>query len=90
MVGLPDARWGQIVVAAVVPAPGAEPDPEELRSFCRGRLAAYKTPARVAVFAELPRNATGKIVRSVLASSLASSPASSPVAGDSAATGVGG
>jgi acyl-CoA synthetase (AMP-forming)/AMP-acid ligase II len=71
VVGLPDQRWGQIVVAAVVAGPGAVPDPDELRAHCRSRLAGYKTPARVVVVAELPKNASGKTVRAALAADLA-------------------
>jgi acyl-CoA synthetase (AMP-forming)/AMP-acid ligase II len=71
VVGLPDPRWGQIVAAAVVPAAGTHPDPEALRTFCRSRLASYKTPTRIVVVAELPRNSTGKTARTVLAQQLA-------------------
>ncbi|QKW13797.1 class I adenylate-forming enzyme family protein [Verrucosispora sp. NA02020] len=71
VVGLPDQRWGQIVVAAVVAGPGAVPDPDELRAHCRSRLAGYKTPARVVVVAALPKNASGKTVRAALAADLA-------------------
>ncbi|WP_433222423.1 class I adenylate-forming enzyme family protein [Dactylosporangium sp. CS-047395] len=66
VVGLPDERWGQIVVAAVVAAPGRAPDPEMLRAYCRSRLAGYKTPARIVVLDELPRNAAGKTLRSAV------------------------
>ena len=70
VVGLPDARWGQIVVAAVVPAPDQHPEPDELRTYCRGRLAGYKTPARLVVVPELPKNAAGKTMRPALVSTL--------------------
>ncbi|WP_433077333.1 class I adenylate-forming enzyme family protein [Dactylosporangium sp. CA-052675] len=70
VVGLPDERWGQIVVAAVVAAPGAAPDPGGLRAFCRSRLAGFKTPARVVVVGELPKNAAGKTLRAALAATL--------------------
>jgi acyl-CoA synthetase (AMP-forming)/AMP-acid ligase II len=70
VVGLPDERWGQIVVAAVVAAPDQHPEPDELRVYCRGRLAGYKTPARLVVVPELPKNAAGKTMRPALVSTL--------------------
>ncbi len=68
VVGLPDPRWGELVCAVVVPAPG-EPAPsvEELRAHCEGRLAGYKHPRRVEVVEALPRtSATGQVQRTLL------------------------
>ncbi|OBK63261.1 hypothetical protein A5653_25395 [Mycobacterium colombiense] len=68
VVGLPDAEWGQRVHAIVVPAdPGCAPSPEELRGFCRERLAAYKVPKTVELVSGLPRSDAGKIRRADLA-----------------------
>ncbi len=61
VVGIPDAEWGERVVAAVVAA-GAL-DPAELRGFARERLAPYKVPRRVVIVAELPRNVLGKVMK---------------------------
>ena len=44
VVGVPDERWGERVVAVVQPAPGAAPTLEELQAHCRDRLAGYKVP----------------------------------------------
>jgi len=64
VVGVPDARWGERVCAAVVAGRGARPpDPEALRTFARERLAPYKVPREVRVVAELPLNAMGKVVK---------------------------
>ena len=76
VVGAPDARWGEVVHAFVVlktdcsalaeaPAdsPDAPPVDEQLRAWCRERLAGYKVPKTVDVLAELPRNPTGKILK---------------------------
>ncbi|TDB91422.1 fatty acid--CoA ligase [Actinomadura sp. KC216] len=63
VVGQPDERWGESVLAVVVPRPGAEPDADEVIAFCRERLAHYKCPREVKVVEALPRNASGKILR---------------------------
>jgi len=65
--GAPDERWGQVPLAAVVLRPGASVTPEALITHCREHLAAYKTPARIELRDELPRNAAGKLMRRQLA-----------------------
>jgi acyl-CoA synthetase (AMP-forming)/AMP-acid ligase II len=71
VVGVPDVEWGEKVVAAVVPAEGAEIDEDELRDFVRDRLRSTKTPERIQVRADLPFNETGKLLRRVLRDELA-------------------
>ena len=61
VLGRPDPRLGERVVAAVEPAPGARIDAEELRGHCAARLARYKVPVAYAEVAALPRNAMGKV-----------------------------
>ena len=64
VIGIPDRRWGELVEAVVVPArPAQPPDPEELRAFARSRLAGFKVPSRWRMVDELPRNASGKLLR---------------------------
>ncbi|MFI6705516.1 AMP-binding protein [Nonomuraea sp. NPDC050478] len=63
VVGVPDARWGETGKAHLVLRQGAEIEPEEVRAFCRERLAGYKVPAYVEVVEALPRNAAGKILK---------------------------
>ena len=70
VVGAEDPEWGQIIVAVVVPADGAEPDPEDLRGFVRGQLRGSRTPDKVVFRSELPTNATGKVLRRELVSQL--------------------
>jgi acyl-CoA synthetase (AMP-forming)/AMP-acid ligase II len=64
VIGIPDPRWGETVHAVVVGRPGL--DTGELLGWARGRLAGFKCPTSVTVAGELPRNATGKVLRSVL------------------------
>jgi fatty-acyl-CoA synthase len=61
--GLPDPRWIEAVVAAVVPRTGVELSAEEIVRHCRTRLAGYKTPKRVLVVESLPKNPSGKILK---------------------------
>jgi len=68
VVGVPDERMGEVGCAWVVPAEGAEPDPEELIAYCRAELARFKVPAHVLLCGaeELPLTASGKVQRFVL------------------------
>jgi long-chain acyl-CoA synthetase len=61
--GVPDERWGQRVVAAVV----GSATPEELEAWCRDRLAPPKRPKEYVVLDALPRTLTGKVLRRDLA-----------------------
>jgi acyl-CoA synthetase (AMP-forming)/AMP-acid ligase II len=66
VVGAPDPRWGERVVAVVVLKEGAKATAEELCLHCRGLIAGYKVPKEI-VFAEaLPISATGKVLKRVL------------------------
>jgi long-chain acyl-CoA synthetase len=59
--GVPDAEWGEALVAVVEPRPGAPLDADGLRAWCRARLAAYKCPRRFDLVATLPRDPNGKV-----------------------------
>jgi long-chain acyl-CoA synthetase len=63
VVGLPDERTGEEVVAAVVLRPGAALDAESIRSFARERLTPYKVPRRIVQVDDLPRSLIGKVIR---------------------------
>jgi len=66
VIGLPDRRWGEAVVAVVRLADGAHPDDSELDAFTRERLAPYKVPKRWEFVEELPLNASGKVQKFIL------------------------
>jgi acyl-CoA synthetase (AMP-forming)/AMP-acid ligase II len=68
VIGIPDERWGETVHAVVVPAAAnaAGFDPAELVGWAHGQLAGFKCPTGVTVVSELPRNATGKVLRAAL------------------------
>jgi len=63
VVGIPHEVLGEDVAAYVVPRPGVSLDADELRDFCAARLADYKVPRQVWFVDELPRNATGKVLK---------------------------
>jgi fatty-acyl-CoA synthase len=66
VVGLPDAKYGEIVSAWVVPRPGLTLTDQELRDYCRGQIAHYKIPHYVRIVDQLPKTVTGKIRKQVL------------------------
>jgi long-chain acyl-CoA synthetase len=63
VVGVPDEYRGETVKAFVSLNPGRELDADELIAFCRERLAAYKYPRQVEFVDELPKTASGKVLR---------------------------
>jgi fatty-acyl-CoA synthase len=63
VIGAPDERWGEAVVAVVVVSAGATPDGDELIAHTRQHIAHFKCPRRVEFVDELPRTATGKILK---------------------------
>ncbi|HEY4021484.1 MAG TPA: AMP-binding protein, partial [Pseudonocardiaceae bacterium] len=63
VIGVPDETWGEVGKAIVTPAPGATVDAAELIALAKSQLASFKVPKSVEVIAEMPRNATGKILK---------------------------
>jgi len=61
--GIPHPRWIEAVTAAVVPRDGHTLQAEEIVAFCRDRLAGFKAPKYVVILDELPKNASGKILK---------------------------
>jgi fatty-acyl-CoA synthase len=66
IVGVPDAQWGEVVVAFVQSRPGCHLSSDELAEFCRARLASYKTPRVWRFVDHFPQTASGKIQKFVL------------------------
>ncbi|MFF1305678.1 long-chain fatty acid--CoA ligase [Streptomyces sp. NPDC058307] len=64
VIGVPDDKWGEVPRAVVVPREGAAPDPDEVLASLAGRLAKYKIPKSVVIADELPRTASGKLLKS--------------------------
>ena len=72
--GVPDAVKGEVAQAWVVLKPDRSVSEEELRAYCRERLAPYKVPARVEFRKELPKTMVGKVLRRMLATESRSAP----------------
>jgi acyl-CoA synthetase (AMP-forming)/AMP-acid ligase II len=66
VVGAPDQKWGQRVVAFVVPYPDTAVDPSDLVSHCRGLIAGYKVPKEIHLMGALPQTASGKVQKAAL------------------------
>lgn len=71
VVGVPDPRWDERVVAVVTPTEGASLTPADVQAFCRERLAAYKVPKQVVFVADMPRTGLGKVAKQVLRRTIA-------------------
>ena len=61
VIGRPDERWGEIVVAVVVPKPGRGLSGEQVLTLLEGRIARFKQPKEVVIVEALPKTALGKI-----------------------------
>jgi fatty-acyl-CoA synthase len=61
VIGVPDERFGEEVMAWVMLKPGESATEEEIREFCRGKIAHYKVPRYVKMTTEFPMTVTGKI-----------------------------
>ncbi|MFF3705544.1 acyl-CoA synthetase [Streptomyces phaeochromogenes] len=64
VIGVPDEKWGEVPRAVVVPREDVELDPDEVLASLAGRLAKYKIPKSVVLAEELPRTASGKLLKS--------------------------
>jgi fatty-acyl-CoA synthase/long-chain acyl-CoA synthetase len=67
LIGVPDARYGEAPLAVVAPRdPADPPTPAELTAWCRERLARYKNPREYSIVGALPRNPSGKVLKTRL------------------------
>jgi long-chain acyl-CoA synthetase len=66
VIGIPDARWGDMVHAVVVARPGRAPTPAELIAHCREQIAGYKCPKSVELREALPLSGAGKVLKTTL------------------------
>jgi acyl-CoA synthetase (AMP-forming)/AMP-acid ligase II len=74
VIGVPDEKWGEMVTALVVLAPGTSATEAEIIAHCRAQIATYKAPKRVEFRDGIPRTATGKIQKFKLRESFWTTP----------------
>jgi fatty-acyl-CoA synthase len=70
-VGVPDAKFGEVLCACVILKPGTTADEDELKAFCRGEIAHYKVPQYVRFVDRFPMTVTGKIQKYLLRQTMA-------------------
>ncbi len=66
VIGVPDEKWGEEVMAIIVPKAGSDLTAEEIRRFCRAKLAPMKRPRKVLLRDSLPMTPTGKVAKKEL------------------------
>ena len=70
VVGLPDEKWGERVVAVLQLHAGRQVDAEEIKTFVKARIGSVKAPKQVEVWADLPRSKVGKVLKKEVRSAL--------------------
>jgi len=63
VIGIPSEQWGESVMAFLVLKPDHQVSEEEIIEFCRPRLAGFKIPRHIEFLDEVPRNASGKVLK---------------------------
>ena len=66
VIGIPDEKWGEALLAFIIPKPGKEINHQEITSFCEGKLAKYKIPRHIKMVKELPKSPAGKVLKRIL------------------------
>ena len=66
VIGVPDDKYGEALLAIIVTKDGAPLSREDVVAFCRTKLGGYKVPRLIECVSELPRNASGKVLKQVL------------------------
>ncbi len=66
VIGVEDETWGEAVMAYIAVKPGTSLEYSELKAWCQGKMSAYKIPKAIKIVEALPRNAMGKVTKSLL------------------------
>ena len=78
VIGCPDEKWGEVVIAYVAPRAGATIDSDALHALCARSLAGYKRPTSIVVLDDIPKNPIGKTDKAPLRAAHAAPPAPTP------------
>jgi acyl-CoA synthetase (AMP-forming)/AMP-acid ligase II len=70
VVGLPDDKWGERVVAVLQTAPGSDVEPDAVIAFVKARIGGVKAPKEIHVWPDLPRSKVGKVLKTDIKQSL--------------------
>ena len=73
VIGVPDEKWGERVVAVVQPYAGRSAEPDDVRAFVRERIGGVKAPKEVLVWGDLPRSKVGKVLKTDIRTSVLAS-----------------
>ncbi|MCB0991985.1 MAG: long-chain-fatty-acid--CoA ligase, partial [Acidimicrobiales bacterium] len=66
VIGVPSQRWGETVMAIITPVPGTDPSQDDIIAYCTERLAKFKCPTSVTRMETIPRNPSGKVLKTEL------------------------
>ena len=66
VIGVPNEKYGEVVKACIVKKEGSNLTEEDVINFCKDRIASYKKPQSIDFIDEVPRNASGKVLKKVL------------------------
>jgi acyl-CoA synthetase (AMP-forming)/AMP-acid ligase II len=70
VIGLPDEKWGERVVAVIQAQPEISLDTDELAGFVKSRIGSVKTPKQIEIWPDLPRSTIGKVLKTEIRSTL--------------------
>jgi fatty-acyl-CoA synthase len=74
VIGLPDDKWGERIVAVLQPRKGCQVDPKAIAAFVKERIGSVKTPKQIEVWDDLPRSRVGKVLKPDIRAKLLSTP----------------
>jgi fatty-acyl-CoA synthase len=74
VIGLPDDKWGERIVAVLQPRKGSQVDPKAIAAFVKERIGSVKTPKQIEVWDDLPRSKVGKVLKPDIRAKLLSTP----------------
>ena len=66
VIGIPDEKWGESLLAVIVPKEGMKVTLDEIKSFCEGKIAKFKIPQFVENVGELPKSPAGKVLKRII------------------------